>query len=146
MKVANHTNRVAGFSGELDTLFNHLLGGQSPAERTQSLRPTVTVTESETQYSLVLELPGVAPEDVSIEMTDGRLSIEGEKKSWELSEGESVVRSNRREGPFSLAYDFAASVDSEKITADFSDGLLTLVLPKSAKVLPRKIEIGAGKN
>ena len=145
MKVCNHTNRVAGFPRDFDTLFNQMLGGQSQPDRVPSFRPAVSVTETDNQYSLVVELPGVAAEDVSIEMTEGRLTIEGEKKPPAISESEAVVRSNRRHGPFSLAYDFATAVDSEQITADFLDGLLTLVLPKSPKLLPRKIEIGSSK-
>ncbi len=140
MKTSTNCNRLGDFQVDIENLFDHFFGNQQPASSLK-LVPPANVNESETGYSLVMELPGVSVEDVSIEMKENRLIISGTKTVGEAGEGERVAKSERRGGEFSRKFEFASQVDADAITADFKDGLLTIALPKSDKVLPRKIQI-----
>ena len=90
---------------------------------------------------MVVELPGIDPAEVSVEMQEGRLEISGEKKIAELAEGVNGVRDERLKGEFKRVFEFSKLIEPDEIKAEFKNGLLQIDLPKSAKVLPRKIDI-----
>jgi len=144
MKSTSNTNRLGDFPIDIENIFDHFFGNPQGKQQSASpfkLVPPANVVESETGYSLVMELPGVAAEDVSIEMKENRLEISGEKKVAEVGESERLAKSERRDGNFLRKFEFPSQVDADAITAEFKDGLLTISLPKSDKVLPRKIQI-----
>jgi HSP20 family protein len=140
MKTTPNINRLGDFQVDIENLFDHFFGNQQCASPFKVV-PPANVVESETGYSLVMELPGVAADDVSIEMKENRLEISGQKKVAEAAEGERLAKSERRGGEFLRKFEFASQVDADAITAEFKDGLLSIDLPKSDKVLPRKINI-----
>jgi HSP20 family protein len=146
MKVSNRLDRLIGpltdWQVDVDKLFDHLLGEHRPG--THHFVPRTNIVESSTGFRLSMELPGVAMDDVTVEVIEGRLVISGEKKIPE-AEGESLVRGERLHGTFRRAFDFPDQVDFEKIGAQFCDGLLVISVPKSEKVLPRRIEIKSNK-
>jgi len=142
MKTSSNCNRLGDFQVDIENLFDHFFGNQQTASGSPlKLVPPADVTESETGYALVMELPGVSAEDVSIEMKENLLVISGNKVIADAGEGERFAKSERRGGEFSRKFEFASQVDADAITADFKNGLLVLQLPKSEKVLPRKIQI-----
>ena len=142
MKTSSNSNRLGDFQVDIENLFDHFFRNQQTASASPfKLVPPANVTESETGYLLVMELPGVSADDVSIEMKENRLVISGTKTVAEAGENERLAKSERRGGEFSRKFEFASQVDADEITAEFKDGLLSLELPKSEKVLPRKIKI-----
>ncbi len=143
MKIQNDRRVRTPFSDlhiDVDDLVGHFFGdrnvGSGPA-----IVPPVAITEDESGYSIVVELPGVRGEDVSLEMTDGILHISGEKEIAELAETSTYLRNERKKGCFKRVFEFAKSVDADRIEAVFENGLLRISLPKSEKILPKKIEI-----
>ena len=151
----NHKNRVStpfgDFQVDVENLVGHLFGEGSKACSTKgdeccdaTWTPRVSVIESDTNYQMVVELPGVDPADVTLEMQEGRLEISGEKKVDELEEGVDSVRNERLSGEFKRVFEFSKLVEADAIKAEFKNGLLTIELPKSEKILPRKINIQVG--
>lgn len=109
--------------------------------------PSVDVSEDDKGYSIEAELPGVAESDVDVTVRDNRLFLRGEKKS-ELEKKDANVRmSERRFGSFERTFQLPDDVDADKIKAEFSNGVLKLTLPKSAKAKSkeRKISVKAKK-
>ena len=142
MKTSSNFNRLGDFQVDIENLFDHFFGNQQAASASPfKLVPPANVTESETNYRVVVELPGMSADDVSIEMKENRLTISGTKVVPEVGEGEKLAKSERRGGEFSRKFEFASQVDADAISAEFRDGLLLIDLPKSEKVLPRKIKI-----
>lgn len=151
MKANTSKNRLGDFQVDIENLFDQLFGGHvknaaasaaaTAAATVNGIFPRTDITESDSQYVLVMELPGVAATDVSIEMKEGCLDISGSKSVAQPGEGDRQLKQERRSGEFHRQFDFSTQVDSDKISADFKNGLLTIVLPKSEKSLPRKIEI-----
>lgn len=109
--------------------------------------PHADVVESENEIRVHVELPGMAREDIELELENNVLTISGEKKeqreenprqSWHLSE--------RRYGRFSRSFVLPRDVEQERITAHFDNGVLTVTVPKSEKARRRQIQIEAGAN
>jgi HSP20 family protein len=103
--------------------------------------PRMDLMETDDHYRLRADLPGISKEDVSITVEDNRLTIRGERKHESKTEGENVVRSERAFGQFYRMLRLPASVNENKIKASFTDGVLSVELPKTEKSKPKKIKI-----
>jgi HSP20 family molecular chaperone IbpA len=96
----------------------------------------------ETPDGLVIEadLPGVPPDQLEVRVEDNVLNIYGKVK-WNVPEGARLTYEEVRPGDYFRSFILGDQVDTDKINADFSNGVLKLTLPKAAKARPRKIEV-----
>jgi HSP20 family protein len=97
--------------------------------------------ETEKAVEVTLELPGLKPEDVKVELHDGALWIMGEKREEKEEKGKTFHRMERRTGAFRRVMPLPVEVEADKVDAQFHDGVLTIVLPKIEKLAPKKIEV-----
>lgn len=113
----------------------------APSFTAAGVFPLTNVSEDTDNYYVRAELPGLKAEDIDISATDNNISISGER----VIPGESNdVRYHRREresGKFSRAISLPGIIDSDKVEAKFTDGILTIVLPKSEAMKPKQIEV-----
>lgn len=109
------------------------------------ISPAVDLTEEDGGYRVTAELPGIDPKNVEVKVSDGQLTIRGEKSQETKEEKADYHMSERRYGTFQRSFGLPASVDPEKIEASFANGVLTVSLPKSAaaKASEKKIEVKA---
>lgn len=117
----------------------------SPAEQTRPgvvFTPDVDIYEDEQKISLLADMPGVAPEDVKIDLNDNLLSITGEVKPFESAE-ESDVLVEFEIGRYYRQFTLSEVIDQGKIEAKLEDGVLRLILPKAEKAMPRQITVTA---
>jgi HSP20 family protein len=104
--------------------------------------PAVDISESENEYHVRADLPGVKKEDLDISIQDGVLTINAETSQEKKEEKEGrVIRQERRFGKFVRSMQLGDAVDLDNIKANYQDGVLDLVLPKAEKVKPRKIDV-----
>jgi HSP20 family protein len=101
--------------------------------------PSVDVYETGDRYVVTAELPGVERNEVEVAVTDGRLTIRGERGADR--DRQQFHQLERGHGPFSRSFEFAEGIAADAISADLRDGLLTVVLPKLAAPTVRKIEV-----
>lgn len=96
----------------------------------------------ETAEGLVLEadLPGVPQDQLEVRVEDNVLNIFG-KVQWNVPEGARLVYEEVRPGDYFRSFILGDEVDTDRIVADFTNGILRLTLPKAAKARPRKIEV-----
>jgi HSP20 family protein len=94
--------------------------------------PTVDVVETDKEYRVVAELPGIDEKDVELTFHDGMLILRGEKKTEHNDEG--AVRSERFHGRFQRSLSLGVDVDESKLAATFKNGILTITLPKAPEV------------
>ena len=113
--------------------------------RTWAVSPPVDITETETDYRISAELPGLDEKDIEIKVANGTLTLKGEKKEEHEEKDKDHYLSERSYGSFTRSFEIPRGVDKEKIAATFAKGILTLVLPKSAEAKNdvRKIEVKA---
>jgi HSP20 family protein len=107
---------------------------------TQAWQPRLDVFDASDGYTIVLEAPGLAEKDVSIECENGVLVVRGEKKPA-APEGATVLRSERGFGAFERRVELAPDVDAAGISAAMKNGLLTIRLPRKPEAQPRRIEV-----
>ncbi len=106
-----------------------------------SRTPRVSLTESEAQSELIVELPGVNKEDLTISLENGLLTVTGERKPHGLPDGAHWIRSESVTGKFVRTVELPHAVDPQAIRAELKNGLLHVVLPKAEAVRPREISI-----
>jgi HSP20 family protein len=105
--------------------------------------PEANVLETEKAVEVTLDLPGMKPEDVKLEVREGRLCVSGEKREEKEEKGETFHRIERRSGAFLRAIPLPGVVDDTKADAKFADGVLKVTLPKTAEAMPKAIPIKA---
>jgi len=127
-------NRLAR---EMDSLFGGL---NSPSDLWS---PPVDVEENADELVLTAELPGMKHEDIDIELEDGVLTIQGEKKEEQKGEGTQGLLYERRWGSFTRKFTLPRAVDANAITANYENGILTISIPKAEEAKGRKIEISS---
>jgi HSP20 family protein len=130
------------FSREVDRLFDSFFG----TDRDQARRwvPPVDLVEAEDHFVLKADLPGLAEEDVTIEVQDGTLSISGERSAEHEQRERGWYRIERPFGSFRRSLTLPDGVDADAISASFERGVLEVRVPKPAERKPRRVEISAG--
>lgn len=99
-------------------------------DRGQDFTPACDIIESEEEYKILLDLPGLTKKEINIALKDHVLAVKGER-SEELSEGESYRRQERRSGVFSRSFALPENVNAAETEAHFRSGVLTIKMPKS---------------
>ncbi len=95
---------------------------------------------------LKAELPGINPDDVEVRVEDNTLYLKGERKFEKEVKEENYHRVERAYGTFARTFSLPNSIDSEKVAANYKDGVLTLTLPKREEAKPKTIKINVSKS
>jgi len=104
--------------------------------------PPVNIMETDDQYVVEADLPGVTKDGLEITVEDNELTIIGRRNDFhEVPNGE-VLYQETRPGDFRRVFELDPTIDTAKIGAKIQQGVLTLTLPKAEKVKPRKITVG----
>ncbi|MET9368831.1 Hsp20/alpha crystallin family protein [Streptomyces griseoflavus] len=101
--------------------------------------PPADVVDTEDAYLVELELPGVAKEDISVEVADGELGIHGDIKEKEHTGV--VRRHSRRTGRFDYRTTLPPNADTERVSADLTNGVLTVRVPRTDTGKAHRVEI-----
>lgn len=131
------------FSREMGDLFDRFFT-ESPAGdgRTTTFAPALEVSESENDFVVSVELPGLTDKDVKVNFVGGTLFVRGEKKfDAEAGKDRRIHLSERIYGTFERSLTLPTPVKSDQIRAEFGSGTLTITVPKVDEVKPREIEI-----
>jgi HSP20 family protein len=104
--------------------------------------PPINVISKDDRYLVECELPGYARDDIDLSISGTTLTLKGELKQRD-EKGASYHRQERRTGSFSRALQLPERVDPEKTAATFTNGILTVEIPKAPEVRPRQISVKA---
>lgn len=132
---------VSPFRREVGSLFDSLFDTPFFDVRATGWVPPMSVYENEESIKVEVELPGVDQKDVSITYTEGNLLIKGEKKSSREQKDELQYCSERCYGVFERILRVPTSVDGEKISARYEQGVLQVTLPKLEESKPKEVKI-----
>ena len=103
--------------------------------------PEANIVETDKAIEVTVELPGIKPEEVKVEIKENALWITGEKKEEKEEKGKTFHRVERRAGMFRRVFQLPMEVTEEQVDARFAEGVLKITLPKAVKVAPKQIEI-----
>ena len=104
--------------------------------------PLSDIYETPDNFGIFIDMPGVSPENITIDMHDNELVINGEVSHEEYTD-EKVIYSEYNIGHYHRHFIISEAINRDKIEAKMSDGVLSLILPKAEHVKPRKIEVKA---
>jgi HSP20 family protein len=104
-------------------------------------RPAVDVREDDKGYTMEMELPGLSEKDIDVKVENNLLSVSSKKSEDRKEEKKGYLLRERRSHEFSRSFSLPENVETDKIAADFRNGLLTVTLPKVPKAQPKKIEV-----
>lgn len=108
-----------------------------------SWTPPIDVYETQDRYVVAAEVPGLAREHIELALEDSRLTIRGQRIDRNATAGDVVHfhQVERGHGAFARTFEFASKIDVEAVSADLTNGVLTVTLPKAARPPARKIEV-----
>jgi HSP20 family protein len=127
---------------ELDQLTQRLLGTTGTWTRPSAV-PMDAYREGD-EYVITLDLPGVTPDAIDIDVERNMLTVKAERRPAHRAEGVKMDLAERPLGVFSRQVMLADTLDTERITADYDAGVLSLRIPIAERAKPRKIAIGTG--
>ena len=128
--------------GLFDDFFNQMLSN-GDTEISGMMNVSMDVAETDHAYEVKLDLPGLKPDEVDIHLENNMLTVRGERKSEteEKDENKQFHRLERYSGSFARSVSLPTSINEEETAAEFKDGVLKIVIPKSEESKPRKISI-----
>ncbi len=109
--------------------------------RVNGFEPKVDIKETDKDFVINTELPGLDKNDFKLTVEDNVLTIEGEKKIENEEKNENYYRSERSYGAFKRSFRLTDSVDSKNINAKYKNGILSVTIPKTEKAKPKTVEV-----
>jgi HSP20 family protein len=140
-------NQWGLFGDDFDRAFDGYLRPLRWVEEatSENFVPAMDIKESENEYLVRTDLPGVRKEDISVTMENGLLTINAERKSEEVQKaGERELRRECRYGRYTRSLRLGTQINEKSVKANYRDGVLELALPKAEEVKPRKIAVDVG--
>jgi HSP20 family protein len=137
------TSSLNSLQNEVNRLFASVFPGAVEGSEAPSSvwSPNMDLMESDDQYHLSVDLPGISKKDVSISVENNRLTIRGERSAESRTEDDNVLRMERSFGSFYRAVRLPEFFNEDAIKASFKNGVLSIVLPKTEKSRPKTISI-----
>ena len=112
-----------------------------PVRDTRNWSPAVDVKETDNSFVLTADIPGLTKKDIKVNVAYGKLSISGKRTNETDQENDNYHYRERRFGTFDRSFKLPDTVNEEKISASFKNGILIVALPKHANILPKEREI-----
>src|SRR5438132_9574613 len=124
-----------------DLLALHEQIGQLVGSDAPGWTPPVDLYETSTEFVLTAELPGLARDQIEIQVEDSRISIRGDRSGADNVSCEQFHRVERGHGRFSRAFALPEAIDVNGVSADLKDGVLTITIPKAGSRGARRVDV-----
>ncbi len=108
---------------------------------TEDISPSMDVFEEGEDIVVKAELPGIKKEDIDIRLTDGMITISGEKKKEDEIKRKDYYKWERSYGSFCRSFELPAEVEKDKVKSTFKDGVLEIRMPKSKEAIQKEVKI-----
>jgi HSP20 family protein len=137
-------NIIDVFKEEMDRFFDDVVPFSRKINGDRSLdvwSPMTDMSETETEYKVILDLPGIEKKDITVNIKDHRLVISGERKKEEKEEKRDFMRKERYFGSFYRSFTLPEPIKKDAIKAQFKDGVLEVTVPKNEEKKSKSINI-----
>lgn len=141
MTVKPNRNAIAH---DFDRMFDQFFSGDhqlSCRPTAKSNWPAVNISETDHEIKLTLEVAGATKEAIKVTIKEGVLTISGQRQLTNDEKDTKQIVSEIRSGEFSRSFTLPETVDTDKIKADFQNGLLLVRLAKLEEIKPKEIEV-----
>ena len=140
---------LTSIQDRMNRLFDEFFGRRGPfgaeAEESWGFAPPVDIYEDAHKLTFKVEIPGMEEKDLKVQIEDNTLTVSGERKVEKEIKEEHFRRKERHYGTFFRSFTLPASVDAEKIEANYANGVLAIELPKRAEAKPKQIKVNVTK-
>jgi HSP20 family protein len=126
---------------EMDEFVGRIQDPETWTDDVSAFIPRTNVAETDSQYEISLDLPGMKADDFNIELHEGRLTVSGERAKEAKVEGKTFHRVERRTGKFRRTFNLGPDMDVDAVTAEYKDGVLSITIAKTAKAQPKRIHV-----
>ena len=110
---------------------------------TTAWNPSVDIFENDNEVVLKAELPGMIAKDIDVRLENNVLTLKGERHFEKETKEENYHRIEREYGTFTRSFALPTAVNGDKVTAEYKDGILKIVLPKKEETKPKPIKVAA---
>jgi HSP20 family protein len=135
---------LTSLQSEMNRLFNTVFDTPQATGGMRRWVPAMDLVETKDHFVLRADLPGLAEEDVKIEVEDHLLTVSGERKAEHEEREEGFYRMERAFGSFSRSLTLPKGVNADAVSASFDRGVLEVRIPKPEQAKPRRISISVG--
>ncbi len=125
----------------LDEEMNRLVDGLAGNGWSYGLAPAADVVETEAEYKVLLDLPGIDPAAIQLRVEKDTLSVQVDRKQPQPAAGETVHRSERSFGTYARSFTLPRAVDATRVEATYEHGVLAVKLPKREEAKARTIQV-----
>lgn len=133
---------LRGIRKDMDELFNQFFSDARPPRGDLSRwTPRLNVSETDGEYEVSLDVPGMTPDAFDVELRQGFLWITGERKSEHEEQGKTWHRVERSYGQFQRSVHLGDDVNPEQVSAEYKDGVLRVTVPKAEHAQARKVTV-----
>jgi len=140
--TSNRLSLFDNFQHEMNDLFSRFFSdGNGGTHHLAQWSPQLNVSESDQSFEITVDLPGVKPEDIDVELKQGELWICGSRKEEMEEKGKTWHRVERFCGDFRRVIRLGNDVDPDHVDADYRDGVLHVTVPKTENAQAKKITI-----
>ena len=116
-------------------------GGRTSKDSVSAVAPRADIHETKNEFVVDVDLPGMKKEDIEVSVDEGVLTIKAERKYEKNSDTDVAHRTERYYGVQTRSFQLPTGVDASKTKADYTDGALTVTLPKMEEVKPKAIKV-----
>jgi HSP20 family protein len=135
---------LANFNTPFSRLFDDFFApfvGTDETGAGERMLPTVDIYEKDNRICIDAEIPGVAKENINVDVKGRTLTLRGESKTENEERNENNYRRERRYGRFERTFNLGFEIDPEKVEAKYENGVLSLVIPRPEKLQAKQVTI-----
>jgi HSP20 family protein len=138
----NPERSIFSLKSDMDRLFDNFFTDRSSQLQSYTdITPIVDVEETDHEFLISVEIPGIKKDDIKITFENNYLTISGEKKNKKDVKNENFHHSERSYGKFSRTLAIPAGVMLDNIEAEYEQGVLSVKIPKAEEAKPKQIEV-----
>jgi HSP20 family protein len=134
---------ISALQNQMNRLFESTLSGWSGEPGTHTWTPPADIYETDNDLVVMADLPGVDAKSIDLRVENNVLTITGERKLERNADNANVHRVERMYGTFARSFTLSTAVDTDKVHANYKDGVLRIALPKAEQAKPKRIAIAA---
>jgi HSP20 family protein len=135
---------IEGLQKEMNRLFDRFMHPGNAGSKGIIFTPSIQMEETAEAVHLKLEVPGMEAKDIDVQVAEDSVRIIGERREETKTEETSMVRSEFHYGKFERMIPLPVSVQNTKVTAEYKDGILSLILPKSEEEKKKVVKVNLG--
>jgi HSP20 family protein len=126
---------------EIEGLWSNLARERGQAPLAPMVMPPLDLSETASAFQVRMDLPGIKSDEIEVQLNNNVLTVSGRREEEKDEKGETFHRIERRSGSFSRSVTVPAAVAEEKVEAQYKDGVLTIVLPKTEEAHSHRIRV-----